>query len=184
MDDKVEAITNAPAPKNVSELKSYLGMIYYYQKFLPNPSSVLAPLHDLLRKETRLRWGKEQMQAFQKSKDVLKSSRLLDHYDSQKKLTLACDASQYGLGAILSHRMVDGSEHPIAFAYRTLSNAERNYSNLETEALSLVFGVKKFHQYIYGRHLNLVTDHKPLESLFSEKKTTPPMAAVKFSVGP
>ena len=155
-------------------------MINYYQKFLPNLSSVLAPLHELLCKETRWHWGKEQMQAFQKSKDFLKSSRLLVHYDSQKKLTLACDASQYGLGAVLSHRMDDGSEHPIAYASRTLSNAERNYSNLEREALSLVFGVKKFYQYIYGRHFSLVTDHKPLESLFNEKKATPPMAAARI----
>ena len=180
LDDKVEAITNAPAPKNVSELKSYLGMINYYQKCLPNLSSVLAPLHELLRKETRWHWGKEQMQAFQKSKDFLKSSGLLIHYDGQKKLTLACDASQYGLGAVLSHRMDDGSENPIAYASRTLSNAERNYSNLEREALALVFGVKKFHQYIYGRHFSLVTDHKPLESLFNEKKATPPMAGARI----
>ena len=101
LDDKVEAITNAPAPKNVSELKSYLGMINYYQIVLPNLSNVLAPLHELLRKETRWHWGKEQMQAFQKSKDFLKSSRLFVHYDGQKKLTLACNASQYGLGAVL-----------------------------------------------------------------------------------
>ena len=78
-------------------------MINYYQKFLPNLSSVLAPLQELLRKENRWHWGKEQIQAFQTSKDFLKSSRLLVHYDSQKKLTLACDASQYGLGAVLSH---------------------------------------------------------------------------------
>ena len=178
LDDKVEAITNAPAPKSVSELKSYQGMINYYQKFLPYLSSVLAPLHELLREENRWHWGKEQ--AFQKFKDFLKSSRLLVHYDSQKKLTLACDASQYGLGAVLSHRMDDGSEHPIAYASRTLSNAERNYSNLEREALALVFGVKKFHQYIYGRHFSLLTDHKPLESLFNGKKATPTMAAARI----
>ena len=87
------------------------------------------------------------MQAFQRSKEFLKSSRLLVHFDSPKKLTLACDASKHGVGAVPSHRMDDGSEHPIEFASRTLSNAERNYSNLEREALALVFGVKKFHQY-------------------------------------
>ena len=76
--------------------------------------------------------------------------------------------------------MDDGSEHPIAYASRTLSSAERNYSNLEREALALVFGVKKFHQYICGRHFSLVTDHKPLGSLFNEKKATPPMAAARI----
>ena len=136
-------------------------MSNYYQKFLPNLSSMLAPLNELLRKETRWHWGKEQMQAFQKSKEFPKSSRLPVHFDSQKELTLACDASQYG--AVLSHQMDDGSEHPIAYASRTLSNAERNYD-----------------QHIYGRHFSLVTDHKPLESLFNEKKATQPMAAARI----
>ena len=76
--------------------------------------------------------------------------------------------------------MDDGSEHPIAYASKTLSNAERNYSNLEREALALVLSVKKFHQYIYDRHFSLVTDHKPLESLFNEKKATQLMAAARI----
>ena len=180
LQDKVDAITNAPAPTNASELRSYLGMINYYQKFLPNLSSVLAPLHALLPNEACWHWGKEQMHAFQKSKEFLKSSRLLVHYDSQKKLTLACDASQYGLGAVLSHQMDDGSEYPIAYASRTLSTAKKNYSNLERESLALVFGVKEFHQYIYGRHFSLVTGRKPLESLFNEKKAIPTMAAARI----
>ena len=87
LDDKVDPITNAPALKNVSELKSYLGMINYYQKFLPNLSSMLAPLNELLHKETCWHWGQEQMQVFQKSKEFLRSSRLLVHFDSQKELT-------------------------------------------------------------------------------------------------
>ena len=78
--------------------------------------------------------------------------------------------------------MDNGSEHPFAYTYvsRTLPNAERNYSNLEREVFALVFGVKKFHQYIYGRHFSLVTDHNPLESLFDEKNATQPMVAARI----
>ena len=164
MEDKVEAITNAPPPRNVSELKSYLGMINYYQKFLTNLSSVLAPLHSLLNSKTHWHWGKDQQQAFEQSKSFLKSSRLLVHYDDKKELILACDASENGLGAVLSHKMEDGSEHPISFASRTLTKAETNYSNLKREALAAISGVKKFHQYLYGRQFIPETDHKPLES--------------------
>ena len=88
-------------------------------------------MNELLRKETRWHWRQEQVQAFQKSKEFLKSSRLLDHFNSQKKLTLACHASQYGLGAVLSHRMEYGSERPIAYASRTLLHFTSLYLALE-----------------------------------------------------
>lgn len=101
---------------------------------------MLTPLHELLRKETR--WLKEQTRAFKRSKEFLKSPILLVLYDSQRKITLTCDTSQYGLGGVLFHQMDDGSEDPIAYASRTLSAAERNYSKLEREALALVLGVK------------------------------------------
>ena len=143
-------------------------------------SSVLAPLHRLLNSTTHWHWGKDQQQAFEQSKSFLKSSRLLVHYDDKKELILACDASENGLGAVLSHKMEDGSEHPISFASRTLTKAETNYSNLEREALAVIFGVKKFHQYLYGRQFILETDHKPLESLFDEMKATPFMATPRI----
>ena len=115
--------------------------------------------------------GKEQMHTFQMLNELLTSP--------QRNLTLASNASQHGVGAILSQWMDDGSEHPTAYAPRTLFTAGRNYCNLEREALSLVFGVMKFHQYIYGRHFCLVTDRKTLESLFNEK-TIPTMAAARI----
>lgn len=98
--------------------------------------------------------------AFNLAKKQLLSSQILAHFNAELSICLATDASAYGLGAVLSHHMPNGEERPIAFASRTLSPAERNYSQLEKEALSIFFGIKKFHQYIYGRSFTLLTDHK------------------------
>ena len=177
---KVKAVKEAPAPTTVTELRAFLGLINYYHKFLPNLSTVLAPLHALLRKGAVWTWSKAQVKAFQQVKEVLQSSLLLVHFDSQKPVILSCDASPYGLGAVLAHQMPDGSEKPIAFTSRTLSSAERNYSQLEKEALAIVFSVKRFHQYLYGTHFTLYSDHKPLERLLSESREVPPMASARI----
>ena len=87
---------------------------------------------------------------------------------------LAADASAYGLGAVLSHRW------PIAFVSRTLNSSERNYPQIEKEALALVFGIKKFHQYVYGRTFTLVTDHQPLTTILGPKRGVPPLAAARM----
>ncbi|XP_058872250.1 uncharacterized protein K02A2.6-like [Acipenser ruthenus] len=176
-EEKVRAIAEAPTPKNTTELKSFLGMVNYYHRFLPNLSTLLAPLHHLLQKKVPWCWKPQQEKAFQSAKKLLLTSQLLVHFDSKKPLLLACDASPYGVGAVLSHTLPDGSERPISFASRTLAPAEKNYSQLDKEALAIVFGVKKFHQYLYGHHFTICSDHKPLMSLFSESKLIPPMAS-------
>ena len=99
----------------------------------------------------------------------------LVHYDPAKQLILACDASLYGIGAVLSQCQDDGFERPVAFASRSLSAAEKSCSQLEKEGLAVVFGVKCFHQYLYGRHFVIFSDHLPLRRLFSETKAVPPM---------
>ncbi len=108
------------------------------------------------------------------------SPNVLVHYDQSLPIRLAGDACAYGVGAIISHVMKDGQEHPIAFASRTLLPSERNYSQVEKEALSLIFGVNKFHLYLYGRHFTLVTDHKPLTTILGPKKGVSPTAAARL----
>ena len=147
---KLEAIREAPSPGNVSELKAYLGLLSYYSKFLPNLSQEFAPLYRLLQKSSQWRWTQTEQTAFEKSKKLLSSDSVLIHFDASKDIVLACDASQSGLGVVLSHKMSDGSERPVAFASRTLSPAEKNYSQVEKEALACVFGVKKFHIFVWS----------------------------------
>ena len=173
---KVDAIHKAPEPENVSELQSFIGLLCYYNKFLSNLSTVMAPLYELLRKDTPWKWGKEQSKAFKQCKTLLHCDSLLMHYDPSKQLVLACDAYTKGVGCVLSH-LIDGVERPIAFYSRTLKPAEKNYSVLDKEALAVICGVKKFHCYLYGRSFIIQSDHKPLEKLLHEKNKLSHMAA-------
>ena len=171
--DKVEAVRNAPRPTDLKTLRAWLGIVNYYGRFLQNLSSDLAPLYNLLKKGVDWSWAEGQEAAFIKVKEALQSDALLVHFDPKKPILLACDASPYGCGAVLSHEMPDGTERPIAYASRSLSPAEKNYSQLDREGLSLIFGVNKFHQYLYGTHFTLITDHKPLLGLFNEARPIP-----------
>ena len=131
-------------PESVSELKSFLGLLSYYSGFLPNASSTLTPLYSLLQSNKKWAWDSKEQTAFDTAKGMLQSTSLLVHYDPTKPLILACDASPYGVGAVLSHMVEDGSENPVAFASRTLSPAEKNYSQLEKEGLAIVYGIRSF----------------------------------------
>ena len=157
----------------MSELKAFLGLINYYGKLLPKLSTILNPLYSLLHKDRKWNWKSEQEQAFKKAKELISSPTVLAHYDGTQTLVLTCDASFIGVGAVIVHRTKEGTERPIAFASRTLSPTEKKYSQLDKEALPIIFGVKKFHQYIAGREFEIFTDHKPLVYLFRKHKGVP-----------
>ena len=180
LEEKVQAIVDAPSPRNVSELRSFLGLLNFYGQFIPNLSTLLQPLHELLQNGVKWDWNDECESAFQKSKSQLLSSDVLVPYEVNRELILACDASPYGVGAVISHVMDDGSERPIAFASRTLTKSERNYSQIEKEALGIIFGVRKFHKYLYGREFRLITDHQPLVTILGPKTAVPTLAAARL----
>lgn len=177
---KTKAIVEAPAPQNVNQLRSYLGLLNYYGRFIPNLSTLLKPLHGLLVQGRKWEWSEACQRAFASSKKALLNSEVLTHFDPALPLQLACDASPYGVGAVVSHIMPDGTDKPIAFASKTLNKAECNYAQIEREALSIVFGIRKFHQYLFGRKFTLLTDHKPLTALLGPHTGIPPLAASRM----
>lgn len=172
-EEKVEALKNAPQPENKQQLQSFLGLLNFYNRFLRGAAHILEPLHRLLEKNQPWRWRQEETNAFKRAKELVQASNVLVHYDLHKPLTLACDASPYGIGFVLSHEDSSGQEAPIAFGSRTLTTPERNYSQTDREALAVISGIKKFHHFLYGRHFKVYTDHKPLLGLLHHSRPMP-----------
>lgn len=178
---KVRATREAKTPENVDELKSFLGLITFYNKFIPNLATLAHPLYNLLKQDTEWNWDEECNHAVDHIKKEITSPRFLTHYQPDLPVKLVCDASSHGLGAVLAHVMPDESERPIAFASRSLNKAEKNYSQIEKEGLALVYGVTKFHMYLYGKaKFTLVTDHKPLLAILGDKVGLPTLVAARL----
>ena len=170
---KIGAILNMPAPTDISSLRSFLGAINFYGKFVPTMHELRRPLDQLLRKDVKWKWSNECQQAFEKFKSTLQSDLLLTHFDPRLEIIVAADASNYGIGACLLHRFPNGSIKAVLHVARSLTQTEQNYSQVEKEGLALVFAVKKFHRFIYGRKFLMQTDHKPLLTIFGSKKGIP-----------
>ncbi|KAL0811118.1 hypothetical protein ABMA28_010384 [Loxostege sticticalis] len=163
--EKVKAMTDAPIPSNVSQLQSFLGLVNYYRNFVPNASSVLSPLYDLLKKGCKWNWTQEHDLAFQTIKSLLTSEQTLAHFNPNAKIILTVDASPSGLGAILSQVDADGVERPISFASRTLNPAEKRYAQIQKEIkLNLL-------RYLmdYRNSVHTTTGLSPAEMVFGHK---------------
>lgn len=174
--DKVIAIQNAPTPNNIQQVQSFLGLINFYHRFLPMISSQLKPLYDLLQKGAKFVWTSECQIAFERGKQMIKESNVLVPFDSSKQCTIMCDASPYGIGCVLMIK-IDGVDRPVSFASRKLNTTQQNYSQLEKEAMAIVYAVTKFHKYIYGRSFKLITDNLPIQLIMGPRKNIPKLAA-------
>ena len=175
--EKVQAIAEAPAPTNITQLRAFLGLLNFYRRFLPQAATMLEPLNRLLQSKTPWNWGKDQETAFSECKKTLLHSSALVHFDPKLPLVVVADSSSYGIGAVLCH-LIEGEERPICFASRTLTSSERNYAQLEKEALAITYALRKFHYYLWGQdNFTVITDHKPLLGIFSPDKNIPPMSS-------
>ena len=177
---KIEAIQKIAEPTNITELKSFLGMMVDFAKFLLQLSEHAAPLNELLKNGVPWNWTPERSAVFTGLKEDLMSMSMLMHFDPSLPLGLACDASGSGIVAVLFHILPNGEERPIAYASKSLAPVEKNYSQIEKDGSSIVFDVRKFRQFLREGTFQLVTDHKPLVVIFGSKKGIPTIIASRL----
>lgn len=172
---KIQTIVDLKPPSNVKEMRSFLGMVTYCSKFLPNFATVTYPLRQLLRKDCTWNWSIEHQTAFDNLKSLLLSSDTLAYYNPNAYTEVVTDASPVGLGAVITQRQPDGTLRPISYASRSLSSVETRYSQIERESLAILFAIERFRMYLYGVKFTVKTDHKPLVTMFSSiNKHLPP----------
>lgn len=168
----IQAIRDAPKSITLEELQLFIGKATYYSAFIPDLSTRDRPLRDMLSKKS-LVWTPAANKAYENIKQTLISSQVLMPYDPTRSLLLATDASKTGLGAVLSHKLHDGKERPIAYASRTLTATEQKYPQIDKEALAIIWAIQRFFHYLYARHFVLITDHKPLTQILHPQKSLP-----------
>lgn len=168
--EKVSAILKFPRPKNVTELKRFIGLASWYRRFVKNFSLMAAPLHNLTKgtKKKPFLWPKEAEDAFISLKTLLTTTPVMSCPDYSKPFIIQCDASNEGIGAVLCQKAED-SEQAVAFLSRKLTDTEKRYSTSERELLSVVYAIEKFRPYIDGVHFTVVTDHSALQWLHKMK---------------
>ncbi|KAK3708498.1 hypothetical protein QZH41_003116 [Actinostola sp. cb2023] len=166
---KVEQVLTWPVPENVTEVRSFLGLVSYYRRFIPGFSDTAHPLHRLTEAKTDFQWTPQCQLAFDELKNLLTSAPVLAYPTRYDEFVLDTDASDHGIGAVLS-QIQDGVEKPIAFASRTLSKSERNYCVTRRELLAIFEFVKHHRHYLQGTKFHIRTDHAPLRSVLKAKE--------------
>ena len=167
--DKVKAVVKMPSPTDVSADRRVVGFLTYLSKFLPKLSDIYEPLRKLTVQNIEWCWLETHEKAVSDIKKLVCTSPVLKYYDPKEELTLQCNASLTGLGASLLQNGL-----PIDFPSRALTDVETRYARIEKEMLTVVFGLERFHQYTYGRSVNVDSDHKPLESIVKKSLLSAP----------
>ncbi|KAL7839056.1 hypothetical protein SRHO_G00257140 [Serrasalmus rhombeus] len=165
----VAAVSQAPPPTDTVSLQSFLGLTSWYAKFIPNYAAIVEPLRALLRGAVSIVWTEEAQQSFERVKELIVNSPALALFNPELPTIVTTDASDYGVGAVLTQLHPESTEKTVAFASRTLTQAERKYSTIEKEALACVWATEKWRTYLWGRHFTLRMDHSPLTTLLSSK---------------
>lgn len=169
-DDKVKAILDMPEPTSIENVRTFLGMVTYLSKFLPNLSTFTEPLRQLV-KDKEFYFEESQRVSFNEIKSLITKAPVLKYYSVTEAVTISCDASQSGLGAVLMQ-----NSRPVAYASKALTTAEYAYSQIEKELLAILFACRKFHSYIYGRSdVTVETDHLPLVRIFEKPLSQVPL---------
>lgn len=171
--EKVKAVMEYPEPKTKKDLRAFLGLVGYYRRFIPNFATITVPLTNLTRKShpNQVTWTSDCEKAFQELKTAMVQATVLKVADPSKPFMLQTDASEVGLGAVLSQKDDDGNEHPVAYASRKLLPREVNYATIEKECLAIVWAFRFFYTYLYGQSFTVETDHQPLSWLHRMKNT-------------
>lgn len=170
---KVEAIKSFRAPTNKEELRSFLGLVTYLGKFIPDVGTLTDPLRKLTKEEETFRWTLESEKDFRKLQAALEKLPTLAFFDPNNLTRLIADASPVALGAVLLQFDKQNQPKVISYANKSLSDTERRYSQTEKESLALVWAVERFFYYLAGLEFELVTDHKPLETIFKPAAKAP-----------
>ncbi|UYV62314.1 K02A2.6-like [Cordylochernes scorpioides] len=182
-EEKLDAITKMEAPRSTKELKSFLGMVNYLGKFIPNLVDKLQPLNSLLSTKNEWVWDEPQKKSFNLLKQELVSRPNLALFDPSRTTIVSADASSFGLGGVLRQEQPDGSLKPIAYVSRTLSETEKRYSQIEKEGLAIVWTCDRLKDYVTGIKIHIETDHKPLIAIFTSKSLedmTPRLQGLKM----
>ena len=164
--DTVDKMLRAPRPETKTQLRSFIGLVGYYRRFIPNYAHIAVSLTDLTCKGSPniLCWGNAQEEAFNSLRQHVAKAPVLRLPDYSKQFILQTDASNRGLGAILLQEE-EGLRHPIAYASRKLLSREQNHATIERECLAIVWAMQKFQNFLYGQHFLLEVDHEPLKYL-------------------